>query len=103
MEEGERFRQANLPRRIPDATQRTGHRLARPGEKVGLRVHYMSVARLLWALHACYGRTVPFFFFTVGTPIYEQPVANLKQALVTKAFHEPDQDPFETRGSCRVG
>ena len=35
MEEGENFRQANLPRRMPDGTQRTGHRLARPGEKVG--------------------------------------------------------------------
>ncbi|CAM9754098.1 unnamed protein product [Scytosiphon promiscuus] len=34
LREGENFRQANLPRRIPDAKQPTQFRLARPGEKL---------------------------------------------------------------------
>lgn len=38
IEEGEQFRQANLPRRIPDKSQPTNYRLARPGEKVSPNV-----------------------------------------------------------------
>ncbi|CAM9490348.1 unnamed protein product [Pylaiella littoralis] len=34
LREGEKFRQANLPRRIPDSTQPTNFRLARQGEKL---------------------------------------------------------------------
>ncbi|CAM9582421.1 unnamed protein product, partial [Ectocarpus sp. 12 AP-2014] len=34
LREGENFRQANLPRRIPDDKQPTRYRLARPGEKL---------------------------------------------------------------------